>query len=259
VKPPHPEPEARSLRERSARTLRQVDLTELLRRVVHAQPFPEPDEASDGGLLCYGGDLTVDRLLSAYASGIFPWFDEPPILWFSPDPRMVLVPSELHVAKSLRKRIDSGRYEVRFDHDFESVIRACAATPRPGQDGTWITPEMIDAYCELHALGFAHSAESYEDGELAGGCYGLSLGRAFFGESMFAHRTDASKVAFVTLVRRCQAWDFDFVDCQLHTPHLERFGAVEWPRARFVEALARALDAPTWLGSWAAAADPRDA
>jgi len=230
--------------------LREVDLTEMLRTVVRAQPFPDPRDAPAEGLLAWGGDLSADRLLSAYASGIFPWFNEPPILWFSPDPRMVLSPGEVHVARSLRRRIDSGRYALRFDTNFPAVIRACSETPRPGQDGTWITPEMIDAYCELHALGFAHSAEAYEDGQLVGGCYGLSLGRAFFGESMFAHRSDASKVAFVALAQRTEAWGFDFIDCQLPTDHLARLGAREWPREHFLEALARALDAPTQLGSW---------
>lgn len=230
--------------------LREVDLRELLADVVRANPFPDAEAAQEGGLLAWGGDLSVDRLLSAYATGVFPWFDEPPILWFSPDPRMVLVPRALRVSRSLRRRIASGEFEVHYDRDFEAVIRACAATPRPGQSGTWITPEMIDAYVALHELGFAHSAESYLDGELVGGCYGLSLGRAFFGESMFAHRSDASKVAFATLVRRLEQWGFDFVDCQMHTDHLARFGAVEWPRDRFLAALRRALEAPTRLGSW---------
>ncbi len=230
--------------------LREVDVADMLRSLIRMQPFPDPREASPEGLLAWGGDLSAERLLSAYASGIFPWFNEPPILWFSPDPRMVLLPAELHVGRSLRRRIDSGRYALRFDTDFEGVIRACAATPRPGQDGTWITPEMIDAYCKLHELGFAHSSEAYEDGDLVGGCYGLSLGRAFFGESMFAHRSDASKVAFAALAKRTETWGFDFIDCQLHTDHLARFGAREWPRERFLEVLARALDAPTRVGSW---------
>jgi leucyl/phenylalanyl-tRNA--protein transferase len=230
--------------------LRQADLRPLVRSVVRMQRFPDPSEATEDGLLAWGGDLSADRLVAAYASGIFPWFDEPPILWFSPDPRTVLVPSRLHVGRSLRKRIASGRYQVRYDADFAGVIRACAEAPRPGQSGTWITPEMIDAYCALHELGLAHSAESYEDDELVGGCYGVSLGRAFFGESMFAHRSDASKVAFVTLVRRLEGWDFAFVDCQLRNPHVARFGAVDWPRARYLAALERALDAPTWVGSW---------
>ena len=235
--------------------LREVDLHEMLREVMQTQAFPDPRGAEPSGLLAWGGDLSVDRLLSAYASGIFPWFDDPPILWFSPDPRMVLEPAGLHVGRSLRRRIASQEYEVRFDADFAGVIRACSETPRPGQDGTWITSEMIDAYCALHELGFAHSAESYRDGELMGGCYGLSLGRAFFGESMFAHGTDASKVAFAALVHRVEEWGFDFVDCQLHTDHLASLGAVEWSRERFLTALERALDAPTRLGSWSVQAE----
>jgi leucyl/phenylalanyl-tRNA--protein transferase len=231
-------------------SLRQADLRPLLRSVVDGQRFPDPAEASPDGLLAWGGDLSADRLVAAYASGIFPWFDEPPILWFSPDPRTVLLPADLHVGRSLRKRLASGRYEVRYDADFAGVIRACAETPRPGQSGTWITPEMIDAYCALHELGLAHSAESYEEGVLVGGCYGVSLGRAFFGESMFAHRADASKVAFASLVRRLERWDFAFVDCQLRNPHVARFGAVDWSRDRYLAELERALDAPTWLGSW---------
>jgi len=230
--------------------LEEIDLSGLLRDLVVAQPFPDPREADPRGLLAWGGDLSVERLLSAYASGIFPWFDEPPILWFSPDPRMVLVPSDLHVGRSLRRAVERGAYRVRFDSDFRGVIRACAETPRPGQCGSWITAEMVEAYCELHELGFAHSVEAYEGERLVGGCYGIALGRGFFGESMFAHRSDASKVAFVQLVRRLEAWEFDFVDCQLHTPHLERFGATNWERGRFLDALRHALDAPTRRGSW---------
>lgn len=229
---------------------RDVDLRDRLATCRRESPFPDPGQAEPRGLLAWGGELSAERLLSAYASGIFPWFDEPPILWFSPDPRVVLLPSQLHVGRTLRRRIAAREYTVRFDTDFESVIRACSETPRPGQEGTWIGSDMIDAYCELNRLGVAHSAEAYFEGELVGGCYGLSLGRAFFGESMFARRGDASKVAFVELVHQLEEWAFDFVDCQLHTDHLARFGAVEWPRARFLEALARALDGPTRLGRW---------
>lgn len=212
--------------------------------------FPDPAAADARGLLAYGGDLSPERLLAAYASGIFPWFDEPPILWFSPDPRMVLLPGEFHVGRSLRRNVERERYAVCFDRDFEAVIRACAQTPRPDQDGTWITEDMIGAYCELHELGFAHSVEAYEDGELVGGCYGVSLGSAFFGESMFAHRSDASKVAFVHLVRRLVDWDFDFIDCQVHTDHLESLGARLWDRSSFLTALEHALTSATRVGSW---------
>jgi len=237
----------------AARTLRSADLRELVRDCQRAFPFPDPRTAQERGLLAYGGDLSPERLVSAYASGIFPWYDEPPILWFSPDPRAVLAPRELHVGRTLRRALERGRYVVKLDAAFERVVRACAAVPRPGQDGTWITSEMIDAYVGLHELGLAHSAEAYDDGELVGGCYGVSLGAAFFGESMFARANDASKVAFATLVRQLEAWEFAFVDCQMHTPHLARFGAREVPRCEFLDALARALEQPTRIGSWAGA------
>jgi len=212
--------------------------------------FPPPEEAEESGLLAVGGDLSPQRLLLAYALGIFPWYDEPPILWFSPDPRMVLVPSELHVPRRLERTLRQGGFETSLDRAFPQVIRACAAARRAGQKGTWINPDMVEAYERLHELGFAHSCEAWWDGELVGGVYGVSIGRGFFGESMFHRRTDASKVALVTLVRQLAAWDFDLVDCQLHTEHLERFGAREWPRTRFQAALARTIEAPTRRGPW---------
>ncbi|HSJ95526.1 MAG TPA: leucyl/phenylalanyl-tRNA--protein transferase, partial [Myxococcota bacterium] len=204
--------------------------------------FPPPEEAEPSGLLAVGGDLRPERLLLAYSLGIFPWpLVERPLLWFSPDPRMVLVPAALRVSRSLAKTLRRGRYEVRLDTRFDEVVRRCADVPRRGEVGTWITPELAAAYRRLHELGFAHSAEAWEDGRLVGGLYGVSLGGAFFGESMFAHRTDASKAAFVTLVRQLAAWGFDLVDCQVHTEHLARFGAVEWPRAHFLTTLAASL------------------
>jgi leucyl/phenylalanyl-tRNA--protein transferase len=163
---------------------------------------------------------------------------------------MVLVASEIQVGRSLAKTVRRGAYEVRLDTAFRDVVEACSAVPRRGQSGTWITPEMIDAYVELHRRGVAHSAEAWQGGELAGGLYGVSLGGAFFGESMFARAPDASKVAFVTLVRKLVAWGIDLVDCQVHTDHLARFGATEWPRPRFLAALAAALEKPTRLGPW---------
>jgi leucyl/phenylalanyl-tRNA--protein transferase len=172
------------------------------------------------------------------------------MLWFSPDPRMVLLPADLHVSRSLQKTLKKPRLAVRFDTAFAQVIHRCATTPRPGQRGTWITKDMLRAYCVLHELGFAHSVETWADGELVGGVYGVSLGAAFFGESMFAQRPDASKVAFVQLVRQLQAWNFHLVDCQMHTDHLARFGAVLWPRRRFLQALAKALQVPTRQGPW---------
>lgn len=213
--------------------------------------FPPPEAAEQSGLLAVGGDLRPERLLLAYSVGIFPWYNEgTPILWHAPDPRMVLLASELHVSRSLRKEIRRGRYHITLDTAFEQVIEHCAATPRPGQDGTWITEEMCDAYVDLHRRGYAHSAEAWEDGELAGGLYGVSLGRAFFGESMFALRPDASKVAFVSLVRWLQSWDVELIDCQVYTEHLARLGAGEWPRARFLAALREALDHATRMGPW---------
>lgn len=215
--------------------------------------FPDPHEAEADGLLAVGGDLSPQRLLNAYACGIFPWphGDEWPLLWFSPDPRMILVPEALHVSRSLRKTLNRNTFDVRFDTAFDQLIQACAATARAGQQGTWITAEMIEAYQVLHTLGFAHSAEAWMDGQLVGGLYGIALGAAFFGESMFTHRTDVSKVAFVRLVQHIQAWGFHFVDCQMHTPHLSRFGAELWPRAVFLRALREALQVPTRQGSWA--------
>jgi leucyl/phenylalanyl-tRNA--protein transferase len=213
--------------------------------------FPRPEEAEESGLLAVGGDLRSERLLLAYSMGIFPWYSQgQPILWFSPDPRMVLQPEHLHVSKSLRKQIASGRYEVRFDTAFARVVRACAEVPRPDQEGTWITWEMEQAYIKLQELGFAHSAEAWEGETLVGGLYGVSLGDCFFGESMFSLRADASKVAFVTLANQLASWGIELIDCQVHTAHLERFGAEEWPRAKFLRVLQDALQGPTRRGHW---------
>lgn len=219
-------------------------------RLREAIAFPDPRDAEPDGLLAVGGDLSPERLLAAYALGIFPWYEEDPILWFSPDPRLVLVPSELRVGRSLAKVLRQGRFEIRFDTAFDEVVAGCASAPRRGQRGTWITPAMREAYGRLHRLGFAHSVEAWRGGALAGGLYGVSLGGAFFGESMFAHESDASKVAFVELVRRVAAWEFRFVDCQVETPHLRRFGALPWTRERFLAELRLALRAPTRRGSW---------
>jgi leucyl/phenylalanyl-tRNA--protein transferase len=217
-----------------------------------AEPvFPPPQAAGPGGLLAVGGDLSPERLLAAYRQGIFPWYDEElPILWHSPDPRMVLLPAELRVSRSLRRRLRRRDYTLTLDAAFDQVIRGCAARKRPGQDGTWITREMIEAYERLHENGVAHSAEAWAGSELAGGLYGVSLGGCFFGESMFARRPDASKVAFVTLVRQLERWGVELVDCQVYTRHLSRFGASEWPRERFLARLAAALDRETRLGPW---------
>lgn len=216
-----------------------------------AVPFPDPRTADPAtGLVAIEGDLRPERLLSAYAHGIFPWYSEEPILWFSPDPRMVLHFDELRVNRSLRKNLRRRRFEVRLDTSFEQVIRACAQVPRPGQDGTWITPDMIDAFVKLHQLGFAHCVEAWHEGELVGGMYGLALGAGFFGESMFAKQSDASKVAFVHLSRQLAAWDFQFLDCQVHTENMERFGARPCSREEFLAQLDRALECETRRGPW---------
>ena len=220
-------------------------------RLTKELSFPAPDDAEPNGLLAVGGDLGVERLLLAYSTGIFPWYEDGlPILWHSPDPRMVLLPGDLRVSRSLRKALRDQRFEIRLDGDFEAVIRSCARAPREGQDGTWITDEMIDAYLRLFELGCAHSAEAWLGDELAGGLYGVSLGGCFFGESMFASRTDASKVAFVALVEQLALWEFDLIDCQVHTDHLARFGATEWPRSRFLSALEKSLTKKTRRGRW---------
>ncbi|HHH13116.1 MAG TPA: leucyl/phenylalanyl-tRNA--protein transferase [Thiolapillus brandeum] len=209
-------------------------------------PFPDPAtaETEPDGLLAVGGDLSPARLVNAYRQGIFPWYSAgQPILWWSPDPRMVLFPERLHVSRSLRRTLRRGTFEVTFDRDFGAVIRACAA-PREGQGGTWITPEMIDAYETLHRLGLAHSVEAWHRGELAGGLYGVALGRLFFGESMFSAVSDASKVAFVQLVRTLQALGCPMIDCQVHTDHLESLGAELVPRRHFLQLLGAHIDHP---------------
>lgn len=212
--------------------------------------FP-PAELAEDGLLAVGGDLSVDRLVRAYSEGIFPWYGEgQPILWHSPDPRFVLVPEALHVPRRLERRIRARPFRLTLDTAFPRVIDACAAEPRPGQDGTWITVEMRDAYVELHRRGLAHSVEAWRGRELAGGLYGVSLGGVFFGESMVSRVPDASKVALVALVRQLDSWGIRLIDCQVPTDHLERFGAVPWPRRRFLVALARALGQPTRGGVW---------
>jgi leucyl/phenylalanyl-tRNA---protein transferase len=212
--------------------------------------FP-PVHLAEDGLLALGGDLRPERLLLGYTQGIFPWYAENlPILWHSPDPRMVMTTRDLVIQRSLRKAIKKRPYEVRVDTAFEHVLRGCAESPRPGQTGTWLIPEMVEAYMKLHDLGFAHSFEAWSGDELVGGLYGVSLGAAFFGESMFARATDASKIAFAASVRQLDAWNIGLIDCQVHTEHLERFGAYEVPRLDYLQLLARALDEPTRRGKW---------
>ena len=208
-------------------------------RLIAEHVFPSPELAREDGLLAVGGDLHPRRLLLGYSLGIFPWYSEgQPILWHAPDPRFVLQLDRLRVSRSLRKVLRKQPFELRLDSAFEQVITRCAGTHRPGQRGTWITPAMKRAYLELHRMGFAHSVEAWQGGRLVGGLYGVHLGRMFFGESMFADVSDASKVAFVALVRQLIAWDFDLLDSQVHTHHLERFGAENIPRARYLELLA---------------------
>ena len=215
-------------------------------------PFPcvSAALASTGGLLAAGGDLSARRLVDAYARGIFPWYSPgDPILWWSPDPRMVLYPEELKVARSLARTLRSRHYEIRVDTAFGRVMAGCAA-PRAGEGGTWISPEMIAAYTQLHELGVAHSVETWINGELAGGLYGIALGRAFYGESMFTQVPDASKIAFVHLVRQLQRWDFGVIDCQMNTAHLARFGAREIPRADFIAQLNNLVNLPAVPIPW---------
>ena len=220
-------------------------------RLGRAVAFPDPALADPDGLLAVGGDLRPERLLAAYAEGIFPWYDDrSPILWWSPDPRLVLAPRELHVSRSLARTLRRGTYRVTADEAFARVIRRCAEKGRPGQRGTWITAEMIDAYCELHRLGFAHSFEAWEGDALVGGLYGVSLGTVFFGESMFADARDASKVAFSRGVGWLAAEGFELVDCQVRTEHLVSLGAREIPRAEFLRRVAAAVEAPTRRGRW---------
>ena len=219
-------------------------------------PFPslETTLRSPNGLLAAGADLSATTLLAAYRIGIFPWISEgDPILWWSPDPRMVLIPQELKISRSLEKSLRNRHYDIRFDGAFTDVMQACAA-PRPGQPGTWISPDMMAAYAELHRLGHAHSVETWIDGELAGGLSGVAIGRAFFGESMFTRARDASKIAFVHLVRRLEREGFGLIDCQMRTPHLASLGAREVPRAMFSARLRELVHCSEALGTWADAA-----
>ena len=221
--------------------------------LTRSDAFPALGSAlkSPNGLLAAGADLSPQRLLSAYRLGIFPWYNEgEPILWWSPDPRMVLFPAELRVTRSLAKRLKRKDYAIRADTEFHSVVTACARIPRPDQDGTWITPEILDAYFRLHELGFAHSVETWIDGELAGGLYGVALGSIFYGESMFSRATDASKIALVHLVRQLQQWDFKLIDCQMKSEHLESLGAREIPRSEFSARLAELVNYPQSQGRW---------
>jgi leucyl/phenylalanyl-tRNA---protein transferase len=220
-------------------------------RLTEKLAFPPPHMATPEGLLAVGGDLRPERLLLAYQHGIFPWYSAgEPILWWSPDPRLVMPLGEMHVSRSLRKVLRQNRFRFTFDHAFDAVIDACATAPRPRQRGTWITPDMLRAYRRLHALGYAHSIECWQHEQLVGGVYGVSLGACFYGESMFSRVSNASKVALVTLVDQLRAWNFTLFDCQVPNHHLLSLGAVEIARADFLRALQQALRRPTRCGSW---------
>lgn len=214
-----------------------------------AAALTEPD-----GLLAAGGELSSARLLSAYRRGIFPWFEHgQPILWWTPNPRTVIFPNELHIARSLRKALRRNNFSLSADQAFEDVMRACAA-PRAGASGTWIGPAMIDAYCELHRLGYAHSVEVWQDDQLVGGLYGLALGRVFFGESMFSRADNASKVAFAHLARQLAQWHFGLIDCQVASAHLSSLGAREIAREDFEQILVDCVDRPSLMGPWSLSA-----
>ena len=214
--------------------------------------FPAVEQATSEGLLAIGGDLRPERLLEAYRRGIFPWYNEgQPILWWSPDPRTVLFPERLHVSRSLKRSLRPGHFTITLDTCFETVVHQCAG-PRPQypEGGTWITPPMIEAYTALHREGYAHSVESWRDGRLVGGLYGVAIGRAFFAESMFTKVDDASKVALVYLVRQLRAWSFRIVDCQQSSPHVLRFGAEEIPRRSYIDHVEAAVAIAGRPGPW---------
>jgi leucyl/phenylalanyl-tRNA--protein transferase len=213
--------------------------------------FPPPHLATKDGLLAIGGDLSKERLILAYRMGIFPWFsDGDPILWWSPDPRLVLYPSEIKISRTLQKIIKKNVFSVTMDTAFDEVINQCAQIRLQQNQGTWIVKDMIDAYCKLHRAGFAHSMEIWQQKELAGGIYGVSLGKCFFGESMFSRVSNASNVALVKLAKYLSELSFDLIDCQVPTEHLIRFGAREIPRKLFLNQLEISLNAPTQKGKW---------
>lgn len=222
--------------------------------------FPPVSWASPDGVIAIGGRPDPETLKRAYARGIFPWpHPGVPLLWFCPDPRFVLVPAQARIARSLRKEMRRGTFEIRADTAFLEVIRGCATSPRANHEGTWITREIVAGYTALHQEGLAHSVEAWQDGRLVGGLYGVSLGAVFFGESMYAEVPNASKVAFATLLANLRLWRFPLVDCQSYTEHLASFGAVEWPRARFLAVLKKALREPTRAGRWELELGPAEA
>lgn len=212
--------------------------------------FPHPELASEDGILGIGGDLSPQRLLLAYRNGIFPWFSkEDPILWWSPDPRFVLFPEKICVSRSMQKLLRKDVYQITYDRAFREVITQCGAL-REHKEGTWITEDMVEAYCKLHQLGFAHSVETWYEGKLVGGLYGISLGRCFFGESMFSRMDNASKAAFITLTRALIIRQFLLIDCQVYTKHLESLGAENISRKAFLQVISRGVQDQTIQGKW---------
>lgn len=213
--------------------------------------FPGYDEADEHGIIALGGDLRPERLLLAYESGIFPWpHDNLPLLWFFPNPRYILKPGEILVNKSLKKAIKNSNLEIVADRDFKRVIQCCQKSTRPEQNSTWITDELIEGYCTLHRQGYAHSIEAYRSGKLVGGLYGVSLGSMFFGESMFYHENNASKICLVTLAANLKLWQFNLIDCQMNTQTLEKFGAQAMSKERFIAQLKESQKRPSKIGPW---------
>lgn len=218
--------------------------------------FPDPRESETGNVVAAGGNLSPGVLLSAYSQGAFPWYDDEaePILWWNPDPRCVLYPDRLHVSKRMQRTLKSGKFIIKSDTAFRDVITSCAVIKRKHEDGTWINPDIIESYCSLHELGWAHSIESYEareDGEtLLGGLYGISLGKCFFGESMFSAAADASKAAFISMVRALGNSGIELIDCQITTPHLVSLGAEEISRTEYLNSLDNLLQYPDLRGRW---------
>ncbi|MDD5716376.1 MAG: leucyl/phenylalanyl-tRNA--protein transferase [Sulfuricurvum sp.] len=221
----------------------------MIPKLTYQLAFPHPSQASEEGIVAYGGDLTPSRLMMAYRMGIFPWYSATdPILWWSPDPRLIMELDDFKLRRSLRKKIS--RFEIRFDTNFSDVIRECSKAPRRGQNGSWIIPEIVEAYEALHALGYAHSVEAYQEGVLVGGLYGVSVGGVFCGESMFAKVSDASKAAFAVLVESLRSWGYSFIDCQVPTEHLKSLGAKEVPRDYFLRRLHQAIEADIAESQW---------
>jgi leucyl/phenylalanyl-tRNA--protein transferase len=222
--------------------------------------FPDPESADENGVVCAGARPDPELLVDAYRNGIFPWPHRgQPLLWFSPDPRFVLEPRRAHLPRSLKKAMRRTTWRIVADTAFAAVMQACSASARPGQRGTWITKDMIAGYRALHEDGYAHSIEAWDGDVLVGGLYGVSFGRVFFGESMFARGPEASKIAFATLLAQLVRWDFPLVDCQSHTEHLARFGAVFWPRRQFLDAIATAQETPDRRGPWKLDIGPAEA